>query len=170
MNGGHGRIVQQHVAKELKQEPEHVHMMLQTLVSHSLSKRTATCLQRIGDLGQVALQHVVKAVKQEQERVLTILLVPLMSQKLAKKLALQPQLTGVHGQAVQKPVIVVSRQEQEHVPTMPQAPPMSRKMTKKHATTSTHGKHGQPGVSMIHAKIAVPVHINENFQGNGMFK
>ena len=77
MNGGHGRIVQQHVAKELKQEPEHVHMMLQTF--HSLSKRTATCLQQIGDLGQVALQHVVKAVKQEQERVLTILLVPLMS-------------------------------------------------------------------------------------------
>ena len=81
-----------------------------------------------------------------------------------------PQLTGVHGQAVQKPVIVVSRQEQEHVPTMPQAPPMSRKLTKKHVTTSTHGDIGQPGVCMIHALIAVPVHINNNVQGNGMLK
>ena len=99
-----------------------------------------------------------------------MMLQTLVSHSLSKKVALFQQPIGGHGQVVQKLVIMVSRQEQEHVPTMPQAPPMSRKLTKKHATTSTHGKHGQPGVSMNHAKIAVPVHINENFQGNGMFK
>ena len=152
-------------------EQEHaLTMLVARSTSRKRSKKLVILPQPIGDLGQVALQHVVKAVKQEQERVLTTLLVSLMSQKLAKQLALLPQLTGVHGQAVQKPAIVVSREEQEHALIIVQAPPMSRKLTKKHATTSTHGKHGQPGVSMIHAKIGVPVHINNNVQGNGMFK
>ena len=87
MNGGHGQIVQQHVVKESKQEPEHVRMMLQTLASHSLSKKVVPFLQLIGGHGQAVLQPVIMASKQEQEHVLTIKEVPPMSQKLSKKLA-----------------------------------------------------------------------------------
>ena len=72
MNGGHGQIVQLHVVKEFKQEPEHVRMMLRTLASHSLSRRIATFQQLIGGHGQVALQRVMVAFKLEQEHALII--------------------------------------------------------------------------------------------------
>ena len=71
MNGVYGQIVHQHAVKESKQEPEHVHMMLQ-LVSHSLSKEAASCMQLIGNRGQVVQQPAKAALKQEQEHVLTI--------------------------------------------------------------------------------------------------
>ena len=87
MNGAHGQIVQQHVVKESKQEPEHVRMMLQTLASPSLSKKFASCLQLIGGPGQAVPQLVVMASKQEQDHVLTIKAAPAMSQKPTKKLA-----------------------------------------------------------------------------------
>ena len=87
MNGSHGLIVQQHAAKESKQEPEHVRMMLQTLVSHSLSKKVALIPQLIGVHGRIAQQLAAMVFKQEQEHVLTIKEVPPMSQKLSKKLA-----------------------------------------------------------------------------------
>ena len=88
MNGGHGQIVQQHVAKESKQELEHVPMMLQTSASHSMSKEAALCLQLIGNHGQIAQQIAVMVFKQEQEHVLTIKEVPPMIQKLIKKLVI----------------------------------------------------------------------------------
>ena len=86
MNGDRGQIVQQHAVKESKQEPEHVRMMLQTLASHSLSKKVVPFLQLIGGHGQAVLQRAIMASKQEQEHVLTIKEVPHMSQKLTKKL------------------------------------------------------------------------------------
>ena len=88
MNGGHGQIVQQHVAKESKQELEHVPMMLQTSASHSMSKEAALCLQLIGNHGRIAQQIAVMVFKQEQEHVLTIKEVPPMIQKLTKKLVI----------------------------------------------------------------------------------
>ena len=90
MNGGHGQIVQQHVAKESKQELEHVPMMLQTSASHSMSKEAALCLQLIGNHGQIAQQIAVMVFKQEQEHVVTCTLkkVPSMIQKLTKKLVI----------------------------------------------------------------------------------
>ena len=88
MNGGHGRVVQQHAAKEFKQGQEHVRMMLQTSASHLLSKKVVSCLQLIGDHGQVALQHAVMASRQEQEHALTIKEAPLTSQKPTKKVAI----------------------------------------------------------------------------------
>ena len=87
MNGVYGQIVHQHAVKESKQEPEHVHMMLQTLASHSVSKEVALRLQLIGNHGQVVQQHAIVAFKQEQEHVLTIKEVLPMSQKLIKQLA-----------------------------------------------------------------------------------
>ena len=87
MNGDHGQIVQQHVVKESKQEPEHVRMMQQTLASHSLSKKVVACLQLIGGHGQVALQHAVMVSRQEQEHALTIKEAPLTSRKPTKKVA-----------------------------------------------------------------------------------
>ena len=103
MNGDHGQIVQQHVVKESKQEPEHVRMMLQTLASHSLSKESVLSLQLIGGHGQTVLQHAVMVSRQEQEHVLTIKEVSPMSLKLSKKLAtfknavMTLGLHGVHG-------------------------------------------------------------------------
>ena len=88
MNGSHGQIVQQHAAKESKREPEHVCMMLQTLASHSPSKKFVAFLQLIGGHGQTVLQRAIMASKQEQEHVLTIKEVPPMSQKLTKKLVI----------------------------------------------------------------------------------
>ena len=88
MNGGHGQIVQQHVAKESKQELEHVPMMLKTSASHSMSKEAALCLQLIGNHGRIAQQLAVMVCKQEQEHVLTIKKVPPMIQKLTKKLVI----------------------------------------------------------------------------------
>ena len=87
MNGGHGQIVQQHVAKESKQELEHVPMMLQTSASHSMSKEAALCLQLIGNHGRIAQQIAVMVFKQEQEHVLTIKEVSPMIQKLTKTVA-----------------------------------------------------------------------------------
>ena len=87
MNGVHGLIVQQHAAKESKREPEHVRMMLQTLASHSLSKKVALILQLIGVHGRIA-QKLAMMSKQEQEHVLTIKEVPPMSQKPSKKLVM----------------------------------------------------------------------------------
>ena len=60
MNGGHGQIVQQHVAKESKQEPEHVPMMLQILASHSLNKKLVKSKNAVMTLGLhgVTLIHV----------------------------------------------------------------------------------------------------------------
>ena len=87
MNGRHGRVVQQLAVKEFKQGQEHVPMMLQTLASHSLSKKVALLPQPAGVHGQVALQHAIVALKQEQEHVLTIKEVPPMSQKLTKTVA-----------------------------------------------------------------------------------
>ena len=60
MNGDHGQIVQQHVVKESKQEPEHVRMMLQTLASHSLSKKLAKSKNAVMTLGLlgVVMVHV----------------------------------------------------------------------------------------------------------------
>ena len=87
MNGSHGQIVQQHVAKESKQELEHVPMMLQTSASHSMSKEAALCLQLIGNHGRIAQQLAVMVFKQEQEHVLTIKEVPPMIQKLTKTVA-----------------------------------------------------------------------------------
>ena len=87
MNGVHGLIVQQHAAKESKREPEHVRMMLQTLASHSLSKKVALIPQLIGVHGRIAQQLAMMS-KQEQEHVLTIKEVPPMSQKLSKKLVM----------------------------------------------------------------------------------
>ena len=63
-------------------------MMLQTLASHSLSKKVALIPQLTGVLGQVVQQHAIVAFKQEQEHVLTIKEVPTMSQKLSKKLVI----------------------------------------------------------------------------------
>ena len=100
MNGGHGQIVQQHVVKEFKQGQEHVPMMLQTLASHSLSKKVALLPQPAGVHGQVALQHAIVALKQEQEHVVTIKEVPPMSQKLTKKLVKfknAVMILGLHG-------------------------------------------------------------------------
>ena len=73
MNGGHGQIVQQHVVKEFKQGQEHVLMMLQTLASHSLSKKVALLPQPAGVHGQIALQHAIAVSRQELEHALTIL-------------------------------------------------------------------------------------------------
>ena len=88
MNGVRGQIVQQHVVKEFKQGQEHVPMILQTLASHSLSKKVVAFLQLIGGHGQAVLQRAIMASKQEQEHVLTIKEVPPMSQKLSKKLVI----------------------------------------------------------------------------------
>ena len=87
MNGSHGQIVQQHAAKESKREPEHVRMMLQTLASHSLSKKVAPIPQLIGVHGRIAQKIAVGVFKQDQEHVLTIKEVLPMSQKLIKQLA-----------------------------------------------------------------------------------
>ena len=87
MNGGHGQIVQQHAAKEFKREPEHVRMMLQTLASHSPSKKVALFPQLIGVHGRIAQQLAIMVFKQEQEHVLTIKEVPPMIQKLTKTVA-----------------------------------------------------------------------------------
>ena len=85
MNGGHGQIVQQHVVKESKQEPEHLPMMLQTLASHSLSKKVVPFLQLIGGHGQTVLQHAVMVSRQEQELVLTFKKFPPIIQKHRKE-------------------------------------------------------------------------------------
>ena len=87
MNGDHGQIVQQHVVKEFKQGQELVLMMLQTLASHSLSKKVALFSQLIGGHGQIVRRHAIVVSRQEQEHVLTILQTTAMSQQLAKKLA-----------------------------------------------------------------------------------
>ena len=50
MNWGHGRIVQQLVAKESKQDQEHVLMMPQTLASHLLSKEVAKFNHAVSDI------------------------------------------------------------------------------------------------------------------------
>ena len=104
MNGGHGQIVQQHVAKESKQGQEHVLLMLKTLASHSLSKKVALLPQPAGVHGQVALQHAIVALKQEQEHALTIKEVLPMSQKLIKELAMfkTAVVNGDHGEIVLK--------------------------------------------------------------------
>ena len=104
MNGSHGQIVQQHVAKESKQGQEHASMMLKTLASHSLSKKVAASQLPIGSRGPIVQPHVIVAFKQELEHVLTILQVPPTSQKLSKKLARYKTVVviGDHGQVVQK--------------------------------------------------------------------
>ena len=116
MNGGHGQIVQQHVAKESKQELEHVPMMLKTSASHSMSKEAALCLQLIGNHGQVVQQHAIVALKQEQEHALTIKEVLPMSQKLIKKLAMfkTAVVNGDHGEIVLKRAAKEPKQRQKH--------------------------------------------------------
>ena len=116
MNGSHGQIVQQHVAKESKQEAEHVPMMLKTSASHSMSKEAALCLQLIGNHGQVVQQHVIVALKQELEHVLTIQQRLSMSQKLTKELAMFKTVVqiGDHGQVVQKHAVKDPKQGPKH--------------------------------------------------------
>ena len=94
MNGGHGQIVQQHVAKEFKREPEHVRMMLQTLASHSPSKKVALIPQLIGVHGRIAQQLAVMVFKQEQEHVHTIKEVPSMIQKVTRKLVISKNVVS----------------------------------------------------------------------------
>ena len=94
MNGSHGRIVQQHVAKESKQELEHVPMMLQTSASHSMSKEAALCLRLIGNHGRIAQQLAVMVFKQEQEHVHTIKEVPSMIQKVTRKLVISKNVVS----------------------------------------------------------------------------
>ena len=111
MNGGRGRIVQQHVVWAPKRDQEHVRMMLQTLTSRSLSKKLALLPQLLGAHGQVALQHAVMVAKQELEHVLIILQALPMSRKLSKKLATFKNAVmtlgqhGVHGTHV--PIMVL---------------------------------------------------------------
>ena len=88
MNGGHGRIVQQHVAKESKQEAEHVLLMLQTLASHSQSKKVALFPQLIGGHGQAVQKPAIVVFRREQGRVLTIKEALPMNQKLTNNLAI----------------------------------------------------------------------------------
>ena len=94
MNGSHGQIVQQHVAKESKQELEHVPMMLKTSASHSMSKEAALCLQLIGVHGRIAQQLAVMVFKQEQEHVHTIKEVPSMIQKVTRKLVISKNVVS----------------------------------------------------------------------------
>ena len=163
MNGVRGQIVQQHVVKEFKHDQGHVHMMLKTLASHSLSKRIASFLQQIGDLGQVALRYVVKGVKQELEHALITKLNPFMSQRVSRKFALFPQPAGAPGQVALQPAVMVAKQELEHVLIIPQAQAMSRKLTKKLASfknaVMTLGQHGLHGT---HVRIMGLFHLNNN--------
>ena len=98
MNEGHGQIVQQHAAKESKREPEHVRMMLQTLASHSPSKKVALFPQPAGVHGQVALQHAIAVSRQELEHVLITLQAPTMTRKLTKKVATSKNAAMTLGQ------------------------------------------------------------------------
>ena len=151
------------MVKEFKQGQEHVLMMLQTLASHSLSKKVALLPQPAGVHGQVALQHVVRVFEKEQERALTILQVPSMSQKLVKKVALLPHPAGVHGQVALQHAVMVAKQELEHVLITLQAPLISQKLTKKVATfTNAVMTIGQYGVHGIHAPNVGPFHSNDN--------
>ena len=88
-------------------------MMLQTLVSHSLSKKIALFQQLIGGHGQVVQKLVIVVSRQEPEHVLTIKEVPPMNQKLTKKLAKfkNAVIIGRHGQIA----VTVVRAEQELV-------------------------------------------------------
>ena len=115
MNGVHGLIVQQHAAKESKREPEHVRMMLQTLASHSLSKKVALIPQLIGVHGRIAQQLAMMS-KQEQEHVLTIQQRLPMSQKLTRELAMfkTAVVNGDHGEIVLKRAAKEHKQRQKH--------------------------------------------------------
>ena len=110
MNGGHGQIVQQHVAKESKQGQEHVLLMLKTLASHSLSKKVALFPQPAGVHGQVALQHAIAVSRQELEHVLITLQAPTMTRKVTKKVATSKNAAmtlgqhGLHG--IHVPIVV----------------------------------------------------------------
>ena len=88
MIGSYGQIVQQHAVKVSRQGQEHVLMMLQTLASHSQSKKVALFPQLIGGHGQAVQKPAIVVFRREQGRVLTIKEALPMNQKLTNNLAI----------------------------------------------------------------------------------
>ena len=75
------------MVRVFKRDQEVVHTILETLASHSLSRKLAPCRLPIGGLGQVVQLHVVQALGQGQEHAPTIPEALVISHLQGKKLA-----------------------------------------------------------------------------------
>ena len=72
-------------------------MILETLASHSLSRKIVLCPLPIGVLGQVVQNHAAQEVEQRQEHALTILEAQAMGHLQSKKLARQKNVAVTLG-------------------------------------------------------------------------